>query len=206
MTVTVGMKLCDQLSKAIDPRSYQQSTKCAVRTFLFSYFCELQRTKCFQRCFIEQRIVYTKEDETKFQRFYTQVPKELIRLYTHFIFNWKLGTLHKPAPSEDQQVKVHAIYSTFVSVLWFPGSLWLQTISVCFPTSFYRIYQWKGSKHARPHSKWSERLHERSRENYLFVYVHSFLRPRILTFLLCNAATVYKKLTATNLVLLTVSV
>lgn len=49
-----------------------------------------------------------------------------------------------------------------------------------------------------------ERLLERSRDNYLFVYVQSFLRPSIFTFLLCNAATEYNFVK--TLLLLTVSV
>lgn len=49
----------------------------------------------------------------------------------------------------------------------------------------------------------SDRFLERSRDNYLFVYVHSLLRSRIFTFLLCNAATVYNFVK--TLLLLTVS-
>lgn len=78
-------------------------------------FCESGWTKSFEMCFIEQGKKKLPLGSIDFTL--TQALSSLSTYtHTHFIFKSKLGTIFKPAPSEDQQAKVHALY-VFLSVV-----------------------------------------------------------------------------------------
>lgn len=148
-------------------------------------------------------MLYTKKGKRELScgsiDFTSSSSKLLIHLYTHFVFRRKLGAIF-------DSLKVSGLRCmpcTDISVLWFP--VWPLFLHLHLSALYFNGGAKSASCCMTPQNfkVFPERLFERSRENYLFVYVQFFLRPRIFTFLLCTAAIVYN---CKTLLLLTVSV
>lgn len=187
-----------------------------MRKFQFSCFVSHGEANVSERCFIELTgVLFTQEGKKKMPCGSTGFTltrssyQQLIHRNTHFVFKRKLGAIFKPGQSEDQRAKVHAMYiflSAVVCSLTCLNPLFAFLTSSSFSFALQFPVKWRRTnllpltKHDLINN-FSERLLERSQDNFLFVSVQFFLRPSIFTFLLLLLYTTVK-----TLLLLTVSV